>query len=204
MPDRLLPRSFYHRPTLEVAPDLLGKIFVRRHRGIITSGRIVEVEAYTNTNDPASHAFRGRTKRNAIMFGEPGYAYVYFIYGMYYCVNVVTERDGVAGACLIRALEPVSGVDIMEKRRRAEHHYDLSNGPGKLCLALHIDRELNGADLLGNDLHIVDDGFTGFKIRRSPRIGIRVGTDKRYRFFIHNNPYVSKSKFNITSSHVNK
>ncbi|NUM82081.1 DNA-3-methyladenine glycosylase, partial [bacterium] len=118
MPDCLLPRSFYHRPTLEVAPELLGKILVRRHRGIITSGRIVEVEAYTHADDPASHAFRGQTQRNAVMFGAPGHAYVYFIYGMYYCVNVVTERDGVAGACLIRALEPVTGIDVMKKRRR--------------------------------------------------------------------------------------
>lgn len=196
MPDRLLPRSFYHRPTLEVAPELLGKILVRRHRGIITSGRIVEVEAYTHADDPASHAFRGQTQRNAVMFGAPGHAYVYFIYGMYYCVNVVTERDGVAGACLIRALEPISGIDIMKIRRRVEHLHDLSNGPGKLCLAMSIDRSLNGADLLGSDLYVVDEGFTDFKIKRSPRIGIRVGTEKNYRFFVGKNPYVSKSKFN--------
>lgn len=193
---RKLPRSFYARPTLEVAPDLLGKILVRVEGRTVTSGRIVEVEAYRNTDDPASHAHRGLTPRNTLMFGQAGHAYVYFIYGMYFCVNAVTESEGIAGACLIRALEPIEGVKIMQKRRGMDRLYDLANGPGKLCVAMAIDRSLNGADFLDDTLYVADNGFCDFKIKKSPRIGIRVGTDKRWRFFIKGSEFVSKSKFN--------
>ena len=191
-----LPRSFYYRPTLDVASDLLGKVLVRVKGTTITSGRIVELEAYRNTDDPASHAYRGRTPRNTLMFGEAGRAYVYFIYGMYFCVNVVTEKHGIAGACLIRGLEPLEGVGIMKKRRGIAKIHELANGPGKLCQAMSIDRSLNGADLLGENLFLTDDGYSGFKIKKSPRIGIRVGTDKPWRFFIQDSKYVTKSKFN--------
>ncbi|MBL7996053.1 DNA-3-methyladenine glycosylase [bacterium] len=191
-----LPRSFYCRPTLDVAPDLLGKILVRIKGKTVTSGRIVEVEAYRNADDPASHAYRGLTPRNHLMFGEAGHAYVYFIYGMYFCVNVVTEKAGTAGACLIRALEPLGGIGVMEKRRGIENIHDLGNGPGKLCQAMSIDRALNGEDYLGDTLFLIDDGFSGFRIKRSPRIGIRAGVDKRWRFFIQGNGYVTKNKFN--------
>ena len=192
-----LPRSFYARPTLEVAPDLLGKILVRVKGKTLTSGRIVEVEAYRNTDDPASHAHRGLTPRNMLMFGEAGHAYVYFIYGMYFCVNAVTESKNIAGACLIRALEPIEGIGIMKKRRGMDRVHDLANGPGKLCLAMDIDRTLNGADFLGDSLYLIDDGFREFTIQRSPRIGIRVGSDKHWRFFIKGSEYISKSKFNL-------
>lgn len=191
-----LPRSFYRRPTLEVAPDLLGKILVHIKGKTVTSGRIVELEAYRNADDPASHAHRGQTPRNALMFGEAGRAYVYFIYGMYFCVNVVTEEHGTAGACLIRALEPLEGIGIMKKRRGIEKLNDIANGPGKLCIAMAIDLSLNGADYLGDTLYLIDDGYTGFKIKKSPRIGIRTGTDKRWRFFIQGNDYVTKSMLN--------
>lgn len=191
-----LPRSFYRRPTLEVAPDLLGKILVHIKGKTVTSGRIVELEAYRNADDPASHAHRGQTPRNALMFGEAGRAYVYFIYGMYFCVNVVTEEHGTAGACLIRALEPLEGIGIMKKRRGIEKLNDIANGPGKLCIAMAIDLSLNGADYLGDTLYLIDDGYTGFKIKKSPRIGIRTGTDKRWRFFIPGNDYVTKSMLN--------
>jgi DNA-3-methyladenine glycosylase len=190
-----LPRSFYHRPTLEVAPDLLGKILVRVKQNAITAGKIVEVEAYRNSDDAASHAHRGLTPRNVLMFGEAGHAYVYFIYGMYFCVNVVTEKRGIAGACLIRALEPIEGIETMKKRRPVDGLHDLANGPGKLCLAMAIDKKLNGEDLLGDTLTILD-GDEPAKIKRSPRVGIRVATNKRWRFSIDGNPFVSKSKFN--------
>jgi len=192
-----LPRSFYTRPTLEVAPDLLGKILVHIKGKTITSGRIVELEAYRNTDDPASHAYRGPTPRNTLMFGEAGHAYVYFIYGMYFCVNVVTEEHGTAGACLIRGLEPLEGVGVMKKRRGIEKIHELTSGPGKLCQAMSIDRSLNGADLGGEKLYLTDDGYAGFKIKKSPRIGIRVGMDKHWRFFVQGSEYVTKSKFNI-------
>jgi DNA-3-methyladenine glycosylase len=195
MSDTRLPRSFYRRPTLEVAPDLLGKVLVRRQGRRITSGRIVEVEAYCGMDDPASHAYRGPRLRNAVMFGEAGHAYVYFIYGMYYCVNVVTERKGVAGACLVRALEPVEGIEWMKKRRGVESLHDLTSGPGKLCLAMAIDCGLNGADFLGPALFLTDTGGT-VRIKRSPRIGIRNAADRRWRFFVEDNPFVTKSKYN--------
>ncbi len=197
MPARL-SRRFFSRPTLEVAPDLLGKILVRNKGSARIAGRIVEVEAYRHADDPASHAHRGLTPRNRLMFGEAGRAYVYFIYGMYYCVNVVTERTGVAGACLIRALEPVEGLAFMQKRRNTLNVHALTSGPGKLCQALAIDRMCNGLDLRGDELFITDDGFREFKIKRSPRIGIRVGAEKPWRFFIEGNEFVSKSNFRKT------
>ncbi len=195
MSDTRLPRSFYRRPTLDVAPELLGKILVRRQGRRVTSGRIVEVEAYCGLDDPASHAYRGARARNAVMFGEAGHAYVYFIYGMYYCVNVVTERKGVAGACLVRALEPVEGARWMKKRRCVESLHDLTSGPGKLCQAMAIDRRLNGTDLLGGELYLLDSGAS-VRVKRSPRIGIRNAADRPWRFFAEGNPFVTKSKFN--------
>jgi DNA-3-methyladenine glycosylase len=190
-----LPRAFYERPTLEVAADLLGKLLVRVKNGKVTAGKIVELEAYRSSDDAASHAYRQQTPRNALMFGEPGRAYVYFIYGMYYCVNVVTETHGVAGACLIRALEPVEGIPQMKKRRGLSHLHELANGPGKLCLAMAIDKRLNGEDLLGESIYILDHEKP-LTIKRSPRIGIKAATEKPWRFFIAGNPFVSKSKFN--------
>jgi DNA-3-methyladenine glycosylase len=195
MPDKL-PRSFFQRPTLEVAPELLGKILVRVKGSRITSGRIVEVEAYRNVDDPASHAHRGLTPRNRIMYGKAGHAYVYFIYGMYFCVNVVTEKEGIAGACLIRALEPVEGITAMQRRRNTKSLHALTSGPGKLCQALAIDRTLNGDDLRGGNLFLIDDGFEDFNIKRSPRIGIRAAVDKPWRFFMNGNVFVTRSKFN--------
>ncbi len=186
-----LKRSFYRRPLLEVAPELLGKILVRRSGATLTSGRIVEVEAYGGQDDPASHAFRGLSERNEVMFGEAGYAYVYFIYGMYYCVNAVCDRPGRAGACLIRALEPLEGTGLMMRRRRTHDRRNLTNGPGKLCAAMNIDRRLNGCDLLGDTLFIADDGGAGFSVERSKRIGIRQAQNRLWRFYIADNPYVS-------------
>lgn len=189
--DRRLPRSFYRRGVLGVAPDLIGKILVRRRGATLTAGRIVEVEAYGAGDDPASHAFGGPRERNRMMFGEPGFAYVYFIYGMYYCVNVVCEERGVAGACLIRALEPILGMEVMKKRRGLKDPVRLTSGPGKLCIAMAIDRALNGADFLGQTMWIANGGASG-PVIRARRVGIRKATDRLWRFFEKDSRYVSK------------
>lgn len=185
MPDaaRLKPlrRDFFVRDACSVAPELLEKILVVGP----CRGRIVEVEAYRQ-DDPASHSFRGRTPRNATMFGPGGHLYVYFTYGMHHCANVVTGSDGDGQAVLLRAVEPLDGVDWMRERRpRARREADLANGPGKLCQALAIDRSWDGLDLCAVDaaLWIGDDGTpppTAPVV--SPRIGIRVGTDRLWRW----------------------
>jgi DNA-3-methyladenine glycosylase len=175
----------------------LNKVLVRDGR----AGRIVEVEAYRGTSDPASHAYRGKTPRTSVMFGPAGYLYVYFTYGMHWCANVVCERDGVAGAVLIRALVPVSGLDAMYAARRvAKRDRDLCSGPAKLCQALGITGEDNGTDLLSGrsvpagkiSVQLVDDGMPPPKSpAEGTRIGIRVGTEHPWRFWVEGDPNVS-------------
>lgn len=190
-----LPTAFYARPTLEVAAALIGKRLVRRERsGALTIGRIVETEAYL-ADDPACHAFRGRTARNAVMFGPPGVAYVYFIYGMYHCLNAVTEAEGVAGAVLLRAVEPEAGAALMRRRRRRGgartlRDRDLCSGPGKLCQAFKLDRRDDGVSLTGRRLWIADG--EPLPTERSPRIGLKVATDVEWRFFAPGSPHVSR------------
>jgi DNA-3-methyladenine glycosylase len=159
-----------------------------------TGGIIVETEAYLGLDDQASHAFRGITPRSKVMFGPPGHAYVYFIYGMYECINVVTEPDGKAGAVLIRALEPLFGIDLMQVRRPgAKRLRDLASGPGKLTLAMGITRVLNGADFTHGDLVIRDRrGVKPFEIAAGPRIGITKCADWPLRFTIAGSGFVSK------------
>lgn len=188
---RVLQRSFYARPALEVAPELLGKILCRRKRGAITSGRIVEVEAYLGKADPASHAFRGPTDRNRAMFGPPGRAYVYFSYGNHHCMNVVTGEEGVAMAVLIRALEPVDGIRIMKRRRRRDRIIDLTSGPGKLTQALSIGADDYGRDLTREPLWICEDGGRT-EVVRTPRIGISRAVDLPYRFAVPGSPCLSR------------
>ena len=187
-----LNRKFYDRPTLKVARELLGKYLVVHQDGHLLSGKIVETEAYDGFKDPASHAHRGMTPRNEVMFGEPGYAYVYITYGIHHCLNLVTEREGYPAAVLIRALEPVDGVELMKKRRGRTKLRDLTSGPAKLCQALGVDRKLNGADLCSGTIFVQDRGKAAGKIACSGRIGIKEGKNKKWRFFIKGNQCVSR------------
>jgi DNA-3-methyladenine glycosylase len=190
-----LPRDFYLRPTLQVARDLLGKYLVRNLDGTLLVGKIVEVEGYTR-DDPASHSFRGRTLRNDVMFWNGGHGYVYFTYGMYNCFNVVTDKKGVGAAVLIRAVEPIQGLETIRKLRgHARSDLDLASGPGKLCIAFAIDRRLNGSNLLGDDLFILEgEQLSKRDIVSTGRVGIRRGADRKWRFLIKGNRFVSKVK----------
>ena len=181
---RKLPRSFYDRETIVVARELLGKYLVHDVRGVERIGRIVEVEAYLGPHDLAAHSARGLTERTKVMFGPPGHAYVYLIYGMYYCMNVVTEREGHASAVLLRALEPVKNLS------------GRTQGPGLLCNALRIDKRLNAYDLLSDDFYITAppkaDPFT---IVKRPRVGVDYAghwAKRHLRFYIKGNPFVSR------------
>lgn len=187
-----LPRNFYLRPTLTVAQELLGKILVHEHPGGRISGRIVETEAYVGQDDPASHAFRGKTPRNALMFGEAGYAYIYFIYGMYFCLNAVTEAQGFPAAVLIRAIEPLEGETQMGIHRGGVPRRQLGNGPGKLCQAFGLGREHNGSDLCRPPLYIAEGAPPPAEtLVCSTRIGIRRGVEHPWRFYIAGNLFVS-------------
>ncbi len=181
----ILPRSFFDRETTTVAKELLGKYLVHRIGGVERIGKIVEVEAYLGDHDRASHSSRGHTKRTKIMFGPPGHAYVYMIYGMHFCMNVVTEREGHASAVLLRALEPVRNLEGRTK------------GPGLLCKAMHIDGNMNGRDLVSDDFHIGSAGVGEEPvIVKRPRIGVEyAGTWARrlLRFYLKGNPFISRA-----------
>lgn len=192
--NKKLPKSFYTRGAVTVAKDLIGKILVRKFDNKVLSGIIVETEAYTGKNDPASHSFIGKTKRNEVMFEDGGKSYVYFTYGNHYCFNVVTGKKDHGNAVLIRALQPLEGIDIMRKNRGTDDIYNLTSGPGKLAQALGIDKKLYGMDLTGDVIYLTEPRKTGkIKISRSKRIGITKNTEKLYRFFAKDNPYVSKA-----------
>jgi DNA-3-methyladenine glycosylase len=193
----ILEPDFYADHTLKVAKKILGKVlYVKGKRGEVVAGRIVETEAY-RADDPASHSCKGETPRAKIMFGDPGVAYVYFIYGMYEMLNFVTEPRGDAGAVLIRAIEPLVGEELMKKRRKtARTRHALTSGPGKLCRAFGIEMSHNGASLQGPEIWVEDDGFKVGKIATSPRIGITQGKDKLWRFYLDGNSFVSKGPKN--------
>ena len=186
----VLERGFYERPAIEVARACLGKILVHGR----TAGRIVETEAYLGVDDRAAHAWSGVTNRTRVIFGPPGHAYVYFIYGMYECLNFVAEPEGQAGCVLIRALEPVGGISLMKRRRpSAKGIEDLANGPGKLTLAMGITRRLNGADLTNSAIEV--RGLSDepeVEVEVTPRIGIRHCADWPLRFLIAGNRFVSR------------
>jgi DNA-3-methyladenine glycosylase len=190
-----LRRSFYEQPTIEVARQLLGKYLIRKHPDGTTVGRIVETEAYIGPQDKACHASRGRTPRTEIMFGRAGHAYVYMIYGFYYMLNIVTEAADFPAAVLIRAVEPLEGLPLMQSRRQTERLRSLASGPGKLCRAFAIDRTLNGNDVCGKVLYLDDHGEPAPKVVTTPRIGVDYAgkwKHKRWRFLIKGNEFVSK------------
>lgn len=194
-----LPREFYTRPNvLHIARDLLGKLLVvPDEKGRRVSGMIVEVEAYRGPEDRASHAYGGRrTRRTETMYGEGGVAYVYFVYGMYFQFNVVCNQPDIPHAILVRALEPVEGIEIMRERRHSHPDRNLTSGPGKLCIALGIDRTLDNADLLGDCVWLEEyQRISPRRIARGPRIGIDYAEgwiDKPWRFWIRDNSFVSK------------
>jgi len=191
-----LPRSFFERKTVSVARELLGKILVRRTVEGVASGRIIETEAYRGEDDPASHAYRGPTKRNRLMFGRGGFAYVYFVYGSNWCLNATTEPAGIPGAVLIRAMEPLSGLEFMTRNRSLGQDgliRTLTNGPGKLTQAMDISGELNGTDLtkIGKLFICGTDGADLVRVATTGRIGVRNGSRRPWRFYVKGNDFVT-------------
>jgi len=195
----ILPRKFYIRPVLAVAKDLLGKVLIRKDGDQVFAARIVEVEAYDGNVDKASHSFIGKTKRNEVMFNEGGYFYVYFTYGAHFCCNVVTGKQDHGAAVLIRAVEPLIGIDKMIENRfgrelKSEKEiYNLTSGPGKVCKAFDFTKEYSGLDLTNSAVFIVDQPkINKNKIGISKRIGITKSVNLPWRFFEIGNPYLSR------------
>ena len=186
----ILPRRFYNRPTVDVAKDLLGKVLKHGE----TSGLIVETEAYLGADDLAAHSSRGVTDRTRVIYGRPGHAYVYLIYGMYECLNLVAEPEGKPGCVLIRALEPLDGIEIMQSRRKAARNvHQLASGPGKLTLALAITRKHNGVDVTHGPITVHNPATERHvEIVTTPRIGITQCADWPLRFYIAGNAFVSR------------
>ena len=200
-----LPRAFYDRPTLDVARDLLGKVLVHRRQSTVTSGTIVEVEAYIGEDDPACHAAPGPTRRNEPLYGPPGFSYVYLNYGIHCLVNVVTEPEGSPAAVLIRALDPLDGIPTMRRRRAraakgrrtfdgTAQTSDLCRGPGNLTMAMGITLAENRLDLTGARLYIEDRRVEVGNIVWGPRVGIRVGTDRPWRAWLAGQAAVSRAR----------
>jgi DNA-3-methyladenine glycosylase len=194
-----LPRSFYARPVLTVAKDVIGKVLVHRTPAGVMAGRIVEAEAYRGPEDRAAHSWAGRrTARTEAMFGPPGFAYVFFVYGMHWQMNLVTTREGAPEAVLLRALEPVAGVALMAARRGLrETDVNLCNGPGKLCHALDIGQRHYGVDLTRGALFLSEGSTPRGKLARSARIGVdyaEAWADKPWRFFEQGNRWVSRGR----------
>ncbi len=197
--NKRIPRSFYARPASIVAKELLGKHLHRIYDGEELVGRIVETEAY-GVGDAACHAFRGKTPRNAVLFGEPGFSYVYFTYGMYHCFNVSCEEEHVAEAVLIRGIEPIKGIETMNRLRpQAKRERDLTNGPGKICQAFALDRGQNNLDLVANEELFLTfgDPVDSQAISTSTRIGITVAKEYEWRFYLTHSLFVSPGKPSI-------
>lgn len=197
--NKKLGSHFYKRELLTVAKDLLGKIFVKSDGKNFLSGKIVEVEAYHGDFDEAAHSYKGLTKRTQIMFERGGYLYVYFTYGVHHCCNIVTGKKGQGTAVLIRGIEPLTGIRKMRRNRfggkkiREEEIFNLTSGPGKICQAFRIDRSHSGIDLTGDNIYILDsEKIKPNEIGISRRIGISKSVELPWRFFIKNNPYVSR------------
>lgn len=187
----MLPQDFFKKDVETLAKDLLGCELINETKEGKTAGIIVETEAYHQT-DEASHSYRGKTKRTGIMFGPPGHAYVYFTYGMHWCFNVTAEEAGTGAGVLIRALEPTEGIELMKKRRGKEHESELCSGPSKLVQAMAIKKEDYGKPLFEGVLHIKPRNMKVHKIAAGPRIGISKAKDKKWRFWIDGNRFVSR------------
>ena len=194
-----IKRSFFLQNTIIVAKELLGKIIVKKiYKNTTLAGKIVETEAYIGEYDPACHAYQKLSGRSSVLYEDGGTIYVYFIYGNYYCFNVVTEKEGIGSAVLIRAVEPLDGREIMKENRPGINRiYDLTNGPSKFCMAFEIDKKFNNKKLSEDGIFISEPMHKEkFEIKTSKRIGIVKGADFPYRFFIKDNPYVTRHKFN--------
>jgi DNA-3-methyladenine glycosylase len=194
-----LKREFYTKDVLKVAKELLGKVLVNNEGGKIFSGRIVEVEAYDGRIDQAAHTYGGKTNRNEVMFNNGGYLYVYLSYGVHYCCNVVTGKEGTGTAILIRAVEPLEGINRMMMNRFGKNKlgekelYQLTNGPGKVCKAFGITKKHSGLDLTGDRIYLDDSELKkDEEIAVSKRIGITKSSHLPWRFFIKKNPYISR------------
>jgi len=180
------------RPTLDVAKDLIGKFLIfKNENNIIFSVRLVEVEAYIGSDDLACHAHKGRTERNAVMFGSGGFSYIYFIYGMYHCLNFVTEEKEFPAAVLVRASDPIEGIDEMHKLYPNPGQKKLTSGPGKLCKALGLTLKHNNLDLTGPRLYLEDRGYIPDEIVATPRIGISKAVNRKWRFYDKNSNFIS-------------
>lgn len=190
---KILTREFYSRAPEIVAKELIGKLLVRKLGNRRLEGEIVETEAYGGFEDPASHAYRGETKRNSVMFGEAGHAYVYFTYGFHHCLNFVTGTIGDPSAVLIRAVRPSRGITQMLKKRNVKSTNEISNGPGKLCQAFSINRSQNYIDVTkrGAEIQVIDLGREP-EILSSTRIGIKGGKERKWRFYAADNKFVSR------------
>jgi len=188
---RKLPRSFYNRPTLDVARDLLGKTIICDLPQGRLGARIVEVEAYIGEDDPACHAAPGPTARNQVMYGRPGFSYVYFIYGMYHCFNIVTERRGFPAAVLLRAAEPVEGLEVMRQNSPRSRTATILSGPGKFCRAFGLTVEHSEVDLTGDVIYLCDAPAPESDIVITRRVGINKGVDLPFRFFLDGSSAVS-------------
>ncbi|MBK5187409.1 MAG: DNA-3-methyladenine glycosylase [Gemmatimonadaceae bacterium] len=196
-----LPAKFYDRDTEQVARDLLGAVLRCTTASGAASGRIVETEAYLGEHDLACHAAAGRTARTRWLYGAPGTAYVYFIYGVHWCFNAVTRAVGAPSAVLIRAIEPLEGVELMRERRGAVRERDLTNGPGKLCAALGITGALNGLPLDGSAVEILrGERVPDSRVQVTPRIGITKSAEWPLRWLVADNPYVSKTPRHLRST----
>jgi DNA-3-methyladenine glycosylase len=192
----IIPVSFYSRPTLEVLEDLIGMVLVRKSEEDLTSGVIVEAEAYMGEDDPPSYAFRGRTKRSEIMYGPPGRAFVHFALGLHHMLNLVTEKEGFPAAILVRALEPREGISLMKKRRKTEDVFNLCSGPAKICEAFAIERSLHGASLYSSRSPLFIKKGTRRKQGKedliwTSRIGIREGKERLWRAYLKGSPFIS-------------
>lgn len=193
----MIPRAFYERDTLVVARELLGQMLVRKTDEGEIRGIIVETEAYLGEKDDAAHSYKGKSDRVRVQYGPAGVAYIYLIYGMYNCLNITTGQSGVPEVVLIRALQPVSGIELMQKNRRSDKLHNLCSGPGKLCQALGVDRSLYGADLCVEGALCLEYGETPMETEASKRIGIDYAVlcrDKPWRFTVKGSPYVSRRK----------